>query len=208
MVLSKEETILNAAIREFAEKGFEQASTNHVAQLANTSKGLIFHYFGSKENLYEACVRHAINFTLKELDYENWPVTSHLIRDLRVYSEKELQFMKEHPDIYRLIVEAVTHPPEPLAERMIEWYADMKSLSSEYFSKMVNRLDLKENVDKNVLQAVIQSHINYYETLVLGYLKRHPRATMENLNPFIELFLDMLSLSLRGLVNDEECLLE
>ncbi|WKB36098.1 TetR/AcrR family transcriptional regulator [Terrilactibacillus sp. S3-3] len=112
MPKSKEQTILEAAIHEFSEQGFNKASTNHIAKLAHTSKGLIFHYFESKEKLYEACVLHAIDFTLKELDFENWPMTGHMIDDLRFYCETELRFLKKYPDIYPLLAESMIHPPK------------------------------------------------------------------------------------------------
>ena len=38
--------LLNAALREFAEYGYEQASTNRIAKEAGLSKPLMFHYVG------------------------------------------------------------------------------------------------------------------------------------------------------------------
>ncbi|EMV4835388.1 helix-turn-helix transcriptional regulator, partial [Listeria monocytogenes] len=46
--------ILEAAMGEFTEKGYQAASTNKICEKAGVSKGLIFHYFGSKEKLYIA----------------------------------------------------------------------------------------------------------------------------------------------------------
>jgi len=45
----KRDRILNAAIEEFASFPFEKASTNHIVAKAGISKGLLFHYFGSKQ---------------------------------------------------------------------------------------------------------------------------------------------------------------
>lgn len=41
--------LLNAALREFAEYGYEQASTNRIAKEAGLSKPLMFHYVGNKQ---------------------------------------------------------------------------------------------------------------------------------------------------------------
>jgi len=54
----KRERILGAAIAEFA-KGFKQASTDNIVRAAGISKGLLFHYFGTKENLYNFIVDYA-----------------------------------------------------------------------------------------------------------------------------------------------------
>lgn len=44
--------ILNAALKEFATKGYEDASTNVIAKDAGISKALMFHYVGNKKELF------------------------------------------------------------------------------------------------------------------------------------------------------------
>lgn len=44
--------IINAALSEFAVKGYEEASTNIIAKEAGLSKSLLFHYVGSKRELF------------------------------------------------------------------------------------------------------------------------------------------------------------
>jgi TetR/AcrR family transcriptional regulator len=44
--------ILAVAMREFASRGFEGATTDDVAAKARVNKRMIYHYFGSKEQLY------------------------------------------------------------------------------------------------------------------------------------------------------------
>lgn len=49
--------ILDAATEEFAEHGPKGARTEDIAERTNTSKRMIFYYFGSKEGLYRAVLR-------------------------------------------------------------------------------------------------------------------------------------------------------
>ncbi|MEM9694300.1 MAG: TetR/AcrR family transcriptional regulator [Myxococcota bacterium] len=51
--------ILHAATGLFAELGFEGTSVRQIATGANVSLGMIRHYFGSKEGLYDSVVRDA-----------------------------------------------------------------------------------------------------------------------------------------------------
>lgn len=51
-IQSRKKRILNAAFREFAEKGYEDASTNRIVKNAEIGKGTLFYHFGNKENLY------------------------------------------------------------------------------------------------------------------------------------------------------------
>jgi len=56
----KRERILNAAMAEFL-AGFKKASTDAIVREAGISKGLLFHYFGTKEKLYNFLVDYAID---------------------------------------------------------------------------------------------------------------------------------------------------
>ncbi|MGW8113980.1 TetR/AcrR family transcriptional regulator [Caproicibacterium sp. NSD3] len=44
--------ILNAALKEFASRGFDNASTNVIAKEAGISKALMFHYVNNKQELF------------------------------------------------------------------------------------------------------------------------------------------------------------
>lgn len=46
--------ILDAATEEFATKGLEGARTNEIARRANVSKRMLYHYFLSKDGLFQA----------------------------------------------------------------------------------------------------------------------------------------------------------
>ncbi|WP_010632484.1 TetR/AcrR family transcriptional regulator [Sporolactobacillus vineae] len=203
MEASKEETILTAAIHEFAEKGFEQASTNRIAKQAGVSKGLIFHYFESKEKLFEACVNDAIAFSMKKLDYEKWDLCTHLMEKLKQYSEQELLFYKDYPDVYQLIISAFASPPEKLSGKMSRLFTELSALAPQFLKKLIDGLDLKDDVDPVTLLAVLQSHCNYYSAQAMGYLKVHPGASIDALKPIINQFLDMMAMSLRGLLKNE-----
>ena len=51
--------ILNVATREFANKGYEGARTDDIADRARINKRMIYHYFSSKEQLYLAVLEGA-----------------------------------------------------------------------------------------------------------------------------------------------------
>ena len=49
---NRKDAIINAALKEFATKGFDEASTIAIARNAGISKGLMFHYVKSKKDLF------------------------------------------------------------------------------------------------------------------------------------------------------------
>ena len=49
----KQDRMINAALKVFALNGYKHASTDDIVKEAGISKGLLFHYFGSKAGVYE-----------------------------------------------------------------------------------------------------------------------------------------------------------
>lgn len=60
-MISKEENILFAAEKLFAEKGFQGTSTREISKAANVNISMISYYFGSKEKLYEKLVEYRMS---------------------------------------------------------------------------------------------------------------------------------------------------
>lgn len=56
----KQEMILSAGIREFSQKSYKEASTDSITKACGISKGILFHYFGSKKEFYLFCLERAM----------------------------------------------------------------------------------------------------------------------------------------------------
>ncbi|WMS44637.1 TetR/AcrR family transcriptional regulator [Acuticoccus sp. MNP-M23] len=53
-------TLLAVASQEFAAEGFAGARVNRICALSNTNVRMLYHYFGSKDGLYEKTLEHAL----------------------------------------------------------------------------------------------------------------------------------------------------
>jgi TetR/AcrR family transcriptional regulator len=88
--------ILAAAEIEFATNGFAAARTESIAARANVVKGLIFHYFKSKEGLYEAVLVRAYQPLSEALD-KSFDKNLNATDALLTFVERLLAAMTEHP---------------------------------------------------------------------------------------------------------------
>jgi AcrR family transcriptional regulator len=74
--------IMQAALEVFSEEGFDKASISKIAGRAGVSKGLMYNYFKSKEELIKTIFIDALNKLMGGFD--NDPVTlNHLLRNIR-----------------------------------------------------------------------------------------------------------------------------
>lgn len=64
---SKQDAIINAALKIFAENGYKNASTDIIVKEAGISKGLLFHYFISKPGLYGFIFDYSVKYMTLEL---------------------------------------------------------------------------------------------------------------------------------------------
>lgn len=63
----KQDRMINGAIEVFAKNGYRHASTDDMVKAVGVSKGLWFHYFGSKEGIYVFVYDYCVKYMLLEL---------------------------------------------------------------------------------------------------------------------------------------------
>ncbi len=66
----KQDRMINAGLRIFSLNGYHHASTDDIVKEAHISKGLLFHYFGSKSGYYAFLYDYITRFTILELNSE------------------------------------------------------------------------------------------------------------------------------------------
>jgi len=63
----KQDRMINGAVEVFAKNGYKHASTDDMVKTVGVSKGLWFHYFGSKEGIYVFVYDYCVKYMLLEL---------------------------------------------------------------------------------------------------------------------------------------------
>lgn len=98
MEKEKQKRIINAGLKEFSEKGFEQASTNQIVKEAGIGKGMLFYYFKSKRGLYLYLIDYALDIIkqkyLHVIDMEQ----RDLFERLRNMATIKMEFLKKYPN--------------------------------------------------------------------------------------------------------------
>ena len=97
---AKIQGIINAALKEFAQRGYEEASTNRIAKAAGMSKALMFHYVKSKEELLlmllDYCRRTIAEDYLNKMDLQEKDIFTRLLQSYTL----QIELMKKNPWIF------------------------------------------------------------------------------------------------------------
>jgi TetR/AcrR family transcriptional regulator, fatty acid metabolism regulator protein len=115
----KRRQILEAAVRAFARKGYHACRVGEIAEEAGVAYGLVYHYFGSKEEVLETIFRDTWTQMLArvhEVQEEGGPAGE----QVRKVTALLLRTWRRDPDLVRVLVHEVTRSPEQLPRQIDE----------------------------------------------------------------------------------------
>jgi TetR/AcrR family transcriptional regulator len=143
----KEDRIINAATKVFSENGYKRASTNAIVKEAGISKGILFHYFKSKKDLYLSLYEHLSDMFAEKiyarLDWEERDIFE-IIRQVSVI---KLELFKTYPDLINFL-NSVFHEDEAEVKEEVETIRE--SLTDSSFTKLFSNIDagkFREGID-------------------------------------------------------------
>jgi TetR/AcrR family transcriptional regulator, fatty acid metabolism regulator protein len=107
----KRRTILDAAARVFARKGFHTSRVGDIAEEAGVAHGLLYHYFSSKDEVLETIFREHWT-TLLERVHEAEQSGDDPIEQLRGIAAAMFEGWLNEPDVVRVVVREIARTEE------------------------------------------------------------------------------------------------
>jgi AcrR family transcriptional regulator len=96
----KKQSILNAGMSLFGQYGYEKTSIADIAKAAGISKPAVFHYFGTKDNLFLYLVQYTHN-ALKDIFKEG---AEDFFETMTAFIHAQLQLIKIYPGMFDFMV--------------------------------------------------------------------------------------------------------
>ncbi|MCR4922424.1 MAG: TetR family transcriptional regulator [Lachnospiraceae bacterium] len=93
----KQDAIINACLKIFAENGYKKASTDVIVKEAGISKGLLFHYFESKKGAYQFIYDYSLKYMILELTQSVQKSERDFFEIQRTIEEVKTRVMKNYP---------------------------------------------------------------------------------------------------------------
>lgn len=190
------EKILNAAIAEFGANGYDGGTINQICAGNHISKGLIYHNFVNKEDLYLCCaervIHHFVEYIRKRKEED----------DLQQYMMLRDAFFSANPMYARVFFEVILQPPKALAEPIREIKKPLDDLNREIYQAAVRKLHLREGVSE-------EAAMEYYRMVLVmfnGYFSSpaYAGADMDDImNDHEKKLLQILDLVLYGIAREE-----
>lgn len=132
--------IMDSALAEFAANGYGDSSVNTICAAQGISKGIVYHYFESKDELYLACVEECFQCLTAHLSAALPEEDAGAVEDqLGRYFSARMAFFQEHPIYQSIFCEAVISPPAPLAEGVRARRKEFDALTVSTLERLLRR---------------------------------------------------------------------
>jgi TetR/AcrR family transcriptional regulator len=180
----KKDLIIKVAIEEFVKNGYEKASTDVITRRAGISKGILFHYFKSKKNLYLYLVNYVKDFLTELVMEEMEKIQSddffERIKEIVLLKQKlTVQYLQET----QFITDAFTNPPvavkkemEEIIKKHYEAYQEDFLLKHVYIKDLIQTEKLREDIS---VDTVIHMTMLIAEQLSNKYMAIYKNKQMD-----------------------------
>jgi AcrR family transcriptional regulator len=106
------EKILNAALRVFAEQGYDKVSMRKISALIDYSPTTIYRFFANKEDLLRTIAGSTFGELAARFEQGRTAAPDDPLATLRILAREYLTYCVEHPDMFRLFLDIATFEVE------------------------------------------------------------------------------------------------
>ena len=158
----RRDAILNAALKEFATKGFDEASTNVIAKESGISKGLMFHYVNSKKDLFLFLYDYCTDMINKEyLEIMNFNERD-IFERLRQSYLLQLELLQKHPWIFEFNKVFATTKSGEINKELEERQKGKQLLCYETLFDSIDESKFREGLDiERCKQLIFWANIGF-----------------------------------------------
>jgi len=145
----KRQLILEAAVQEFARKGYHNTRMEEIAQTAGIGKGTIYEYFESKLKLFQAMMEDSLKAYFISLEEKGQkPVT--MEQRLTKLVEAHISFCQANKELTRVVF----WDPEAFDSELRDWTVSIRA------EKLQRTIDLlKEGIDRGEVRSDLDIRI-------------------------------------------------
>ncbi len=148
--------IMDSALTEFAQRGYGGSSVNNICAAQGVSKGIIYHYFASKDALYLSCVAECFQLLTEHLRARVPAPEGPVQKQLEEYFARRMDFFRLHPVYQPIFCEAVVNPPPGLQEAIRDCRRGFDRLNAAILEGMLKPLPLRGDMAREDVVEVLR----------------------------------------------------
>ena len=191
--------IIDSALQEFSEKYYAEASINSICSIGNMSKGIVYHYFKDKDDLYLTCIKECFDSLIAYIS-ENFVVDNTNVKAcLQEYFTVCNVFFNKNPIYLKLFYNAVINPPQHLTKEIKEIRAEFNKLNISILTELLKLTKLRSDITAAEAVEHFLMYQDYFSVLHQSGLQNEL-----SLNEYEKYCQRYLNIFLYGIINQQE----
>lgn len=154
--------ILDAAIKEFSEKGYAGASLNTVCAEKGISKGIIYHYYKDKDELYLACVTHCFEELTAYMKNSRDNFSGTQEEKLQSYFEARMRFFTENPMLLGIYTDVAFNPPASVRTEIAACRREFDEFCICTLTGFLSSENIREGLSVSAIVEDFRCYIDYF----------------------------------------------
>ncbi len=143
------QAIIQAAIDEFGNADFEAVTMDRICAVNGISKGMMYHYFSNKDELFLCCVSGIFQELWKYLvESMSIPPDEPIFESLKRFFLLRESFFQTRDREKHIFENAVFHPPGHLADQIQKYREPIHEENVRFLRQIVSRAKLRENLNQ------------------------------------------------------------
>ena len=159
----KKDILLEAALGEFSEHGYQNASLNKILQEAKISKGVFYHYYENKESLYieltGSLLEKKKEFIMGKIQPSD--VESDIFHILKKSMVLSFEFAAENPDMARFSSMLIGERGSDIYKKVMEKYnVNNDTYVSNLIKKAIENGNIRSDLSYDFVFKIISYLLN------------------------------------------------
>ncbi len=150
----KRHALINSAMFEFGNNSYKKASTNNIVKNAGISKGLLYHYFDSKEILYDYLIEFLYSKTTREIVEEVGVAETDIFERLFAVAEYKIALAVKYPGLTTFAANLLKTKSLEELKAIVEKF--IPSAYYDFYHKNIDFSLFKEDVDIQRALSIVQ----------------------------------------------------
>ena len=136
----KQDRMINAALKVFALHGYRHASTDDIVREAAISKGLLFHYFGSKLGVYSFIYDYSVRYMTLELSTTVDRKASDMFTLMKQVECARMHAMRGYPYMQQFLNRSMA---EDVSEALLA-IEDKRNILTDAYDAIISQMNFEE----------------------------------------------------------------
>lgn len=194
--------ILQAATEEFGRLDYAQVNMENICKNHNISKGMMYHYYSNKDELFLLCVEDTFHTLREYVERDKDSLDGRSIPDrIKGYLMIREYFFQLYPKHKRIFETAMLHPPKHLYQQIQALREPLRQLNREFLEQTIEVRNLRPGLERDRAIRYLESIEIVLEEI---FLREQLDMHIKDLHTLLEVASGTIDMLLYGVLQQDQ----